>query len=87
MDDDEVEAWLFHCWTPGKHCVFASVDKADSQWWPTDDWKGVTRTALVKRGKPELVFGEAPPSELHQVKSPAPYSPTDSEDVPRPTER
>lgn len=67
----EPEAWLFHCWKPGSHMTFATVHKDDSNWWPSDQWKGVTRVALVAQGAPELIHGEMPPSERLQLKATA----------------
>lgn len=64
----ESEAWLFHCWTPGKHCTLATVDENDTSWWPADQWKGVTRVPLVTQGEPTLIHGELPPKEI-EVKS------------------
>lgn len=56
------EAWLYHCWKPGTHAVFASIDENDTTWWPTDKWRGVTRTKLVAVGSPEVIHGTALPS-------------------------
>lgn len=51
----EPEAWFFECWTRGKHAQFASVDKDDHSWWPTDQWITVHRTPLCLNGEKECL--------------------------------
>lgn len=57
------EAWLFHCWKPGSHTTFCTVDPEDKSWWPRDKWKGVTRVPLMRYGESVLIHGEPPPNE------------------------
>ena len=56
----EPVAWLYKCSKGGLYSEYASVDHDDTQWWPRDQWRQVTRTPLCECGPGEELLAARP---------------------------